>query len=237
MNTRFWIVALCCLMAVAACRKKNIPTQTPDLDPNQPTVETNVPDIDKLQPRDIVFSRTYETNLFSISIAEGWSTEKTFETRVNIMNGDFILYVNPDYRPAGGPEGGRFSSLAQGAPGVDAVITVHPSDPCGFSETTQLENGLFRTDWYIGPAVGLPEYCRAPTTDKTVWYFSYVHSGDGYGGKVTAVSPNVSNKNRLFAVTLTHRATTPDDLPAKDSPTMKRALIEMYAMAQTLKFK
>src|SRR3989338_1264331 len=82
-------------------------------------------------------TETYENSYIKVNTFSGWtaSSPKSNPRAVNIIKGKYILYINTAASQASGVIGGRFSEIAMGAPSADAVVLVHPTEPCGAKET------------------------------------------------------------------------------------------------------
>jgi hypothetical protein len=120
-----------------------------------------------------------------------------------------------------------------GAPSVDAVVTVQPSPPCGTAESTPVFDSHTRVDLYVSKAdAKSQEWCHAPSSAATVWYFSYLT--DAAGGYFNDYVPG---QNRALVATMAYRSKDVDSFPAKGSPELASVLSEMTSMLNSLKVK
>ena len=179
-------------------------------------------------------ARVYENQYMSLKVPDDWhlteatrtSTDQTYNkatgittvngTRVektgavNIMKGNYILYINPNASQAGGAEGGRFAEIAMGAPSVDAVMTDQPNPPCGAGENVQTTLGT-RADYYVSGAT-MQSYCNAPANGDAVWYFSYITKSGGYFNYYNSAQP------MAWVITMAYKGSNVNQLPRKGSP-------------------
>src|SRR5512136_564508 len=127
-------------------------------------------------------SAVYENQYMKVVLQPGWTATRPRRhlAAVNITKGDYILYINTQTSQASGVEGGRFSEIGMGAPSVDAVVTTQPSPPCGTQESKPIVAPFTRQDLYVSKADSKSnEWCNAPASGATVWYFSYVTDAAG----------------------------------------------------------
>lgn len=212
-------------------------------------------------PTPTVLSTTatvYENANFKISILDGWTAREANQTvydgncvnkqnctntptvspnpaAVNITKGKYILYINTQASQASGIEGGRFAEIAMGAPSADAVVTEQPSPPCGTSETESALIDSSRVDLYINNQedVKSQPWCKTPSNDSTVWYFSYITDGQSYFNYY-----NASNDGGLgYVITMAYNSKDINSFPVKGSSELNSALDEMSVMAKSLEIK
>jgi hypothetical protein len=177
----------------------------------------------------------YENQYMKVVLPPGWSATRPrrFPAAVNITKGNYILYINTQASQASGVEGGRFAEIAMGAPSVDAVVKEYPSPPCGTQESKPISAPYTREDLYASKAGSKSqEWCNAPSSGATVWYFSYIT--DAAGGYFNFYVPG---QNRALVVTMAYRSKNVDSLPVKGSPELVSALSEMTSMVNSLKIK
>ncbi len=177
----------------------------------------------------------YENQYMKLVLLPGWTATRPrrIPAAVNITKGNYILYINTQTSQASGVEGGRFAEIAMGAPSVDAVVTVQPSPPCGTAESTPVSAPYTRSDLYVSKANSKSQdWCNAPSSGATVWYFSYIT--DAAGGYFNYYVPG---QNRALVVTMAYRSKNVDSLPLKGSTELTSVLSEMTSMVNSLKIK
>jgi hypothetical protein len=185
---------------------------------------------------------TYETDVIKVTIPDGWTSEEATisasndgssskqvpnSAAVNITKGNYILYINAEGQPSGGPDTGRLSDIMPGAPSADAVIPTQPNE-CGTSETHDgFTTDHPRVDLYIA-STDKADDCNPPKTG-TVWYFSYMGPG--------AFSLYSDDTTHALAITMAYNSKDVNKLPSKDDPTLATTLTEMTSIAKTLQVK
>ncbi len=177
----------------------------------------------------------YETPYMKVVLLPGWAAKRSRRTpaAVNIAKGNYILYINTQASQASGVEGGRFSEIAMGAPSADAVVTVQPSPPCGKAESRPAFGPHTRVDLYVSKADSKSQdWCNAPSSGATVWYFSYIT--DAAGGYFNFYIPG---QNRALVVTMAYGSKDVNSLPLKGSTELESMLSEMTSMVKSLKVK
>jgi hypothetical protein len=177
----------------------------------------------------------YENQYMKLVLLPGWTATRPrrIPAAVNITKGNYILYINTQASQASGVEGGRFAEIAMGAPSVDAVVTVQPSPPCGTQESSPISAPYTRSDLYVSKANSKSQdWCNAPSSGATVWYFSYIT--DAAGGYFNDYVPG---QNRALVVTMAYRSKNVDSFPLKGSTELTSVLSEMTSMVNSLKIK
>ena len=177
----------------------------------------------------------YENQYMKVVLQPGWraTRPRRIPAAVNISKGNYILYINTQASQASGVEGGRFAEIAMGAPSVDAVVTVQPSPPCGTQESTPVSAPYTRSDLYVSKADSKSQdWCHAPSSGATVWYFSYIT--DSAGGYFNDYVPG---QNRALVVTMAYRSKNVDSFPLKGSTELTSVLAEMTSIVNSLKIK
>ena len=177
----------------------------------------------------------YENQYMKVVLRPGWTARKAGRNRaaVNITKGNYVLYINTQATQASGVEGGRFAEIAMGAPSADAVVTVYPSPPCGNAESSPAFDRHTRTDLYVSKVDSKSQdWCNAPSSSVTVWYFSYIT--DTAGGYFNFYVPG---QNRALVVTMAYRSKNVDSLPVKGSTELNSMLSEMTAIVSSLRVK
>jgi len=177
----------------------------------------------------------YENQYMKIVLLPGWTARKPgrIPTAVNITKGNYILYISTQASQASGVEGGRFDEIAMGAPSADAVVTQYPTPPCGRGESSPASDGHTRIDLYVSKADSKSqEWCNAPLSGATVWYFSYIT--DAAGGYFNFYVPG---QNRALVVTMAYRSKDVNRLPLKGSTELNSMLSEMTSIVRSLTIK
>jgi hypothetical protein len=186
-------------------------------------------------PQEKSQNMVFETPYMKVVLQPGWTAKRSHRVpaAVNIAKGNYILYINTQASQASGVEGGRFSEIAMGAPSADAVVTVQPSSPCGTAESTRVFDPHTRVDLYVSKAGSQSqEWCNAPSSGATVWYFSYLT--DAAGGFFNFYVPG---QNRALVVTMAYSSKNVNSLPMKGSAELESMLSEMTSIVKSLKVK
>src|SRR5260370_7560942 len=173
----------------------------------------------------------YENQYMKIVLLPGWTATRPrrIPAAVNITKGNYILYINTQASQASGVEGGRFAEIAMGAPSVDAVVTLHPSPPCGTQESTPVLAPYTRNDLYVSKANSKPQdWCNAPSSGATVWYFSYIT--DAAGGYFNYYVPG---QNRALVVTMAYRSKNVISFPCKATTDLTSVLSTIPSLANS----
>ena len=180
----------------------------------------------------------YENEFMKLTVVNGWTAKAVASNQaaVNITKGNYILYVRTNASQASGVEGGRFAEIGMGAPSVDAVVTVQPSEPCGYKESVEAFENYKRVDIFVDGKVNV-SVCKVPTNGKKVWYFSYLTDGNGYFIR-TWKRPLQSNSDLTsLVVTMSYNSKDVNSFPEKDSTELSAALNEMTSMVSSLTIK
>lgn len=188
-------------------------------------------------------STLFSNEHLEISVLPNWKAKELASGAINITSGNYILYINPFTSQASGVEGGRFSEIAQGAPGVELVLKSHPANPCGTHENTETTNKynrqIVRTEYFVSSdSIKGDENCNTPDNLKNVWYFSYITTkGDGYFAKGEKFNPPIVNPDWQFVVTMSYNAKNINELPEQSSKELKKMIQQMTEMVQGMKLK
>src|SRR5262245_41245843 len=177
----------------------------------------------------------YENQYMKVVLLPGWAAKspRRHPGAVNIAKGNYILYINTQASQASGVEGGRLDEIAMGAPSADAVVTTWPSPPCGKAESRPARDPPTRVDLYVSKADSKSqEWCNAPSSGATAWYFSYIT--DPAGGYFNFY---VSGQNRALVVTMAYSSKDVNSLPVKGSTELNSMLSEMTSIVNSLKIK
>jgi hypothetical protein len=181
-------------------------------------------------------NKVYENQYLRIVLLPGWTAKspRRHPGAVNIAKGNYILYINTQASQASGVEGGRLDEIAMGAPSADAVVTTWPSPPCGKAESKPARDRHTRVDMYVSKADSKSqEWCSAPSSGATVWYFSYITDTAG-GGYFNFYVPG---QNRALVVTMAFSSKDVNSLPVKGSSELDSMLSEMTSIVNSLKVK
>lgn len=180
-------------------------------------------------------STVYENEYMKVVLLPGWAAKspRRHPGAVNMVKGNYVLYINTQASQASGVEGGRFAEIAMGAPSADAVVSEYPSPPCGNAESKPARDPHTRVDLYISKADATSQtWCNAPSSGATVWYFSYIT--DAAGGYFNFYVPG---QNRALVVTMAYSSKDVNSLPVKGSAELDSMLSEMTAIVNSLKVK
>lgn len=198
-----------------------------------------------------ITSGFYENEYLKVTIPAGWTATQASQTvsygmcndkeectvtqkvepnpaAVNIIKGNYILYINAHASQASGIEGGRISEIGMGAPSFDAV-TINPSQPpCEPPVPGPLIEGLRRYDLYVSAANKKAE-CIKPTSG-VVWYFSYMSRAGGYFNYY-------NNSGVGYVITMAYKASDVNAFPKKGTAELNARLAEMSSIVKTLELK
>jgi len=191
-------------------------------------------------------SGVYETEYLKVTIPTGWTAAQanlraldydansiySNPAAVNITKGDYILYINTQ---ATLPEGSGFSQIAWGAPSVSKVLK-SSGDPCGYTSDDRSNTypDHVRVDYFINEETQ-GQNCIAPNAPATRWYFSYITPRNDNGSYINYYPG--TNKLIGIVITMAHRASNVNQLPAKGSAELNSMLHDMTAIAATLQVK
>lgn len=221
-----------------------------------PTSNTRVP---TPTPTPTLKSRIYENQYMKVTISGDWKLTEATRTiqnqsydkttgkttligtpivektgAVNIIKGNYILYINTQASQTSGIAGGRFGEIAGGAPSADAVV-IDPSGggQCGVSETHPAFAEHPRVDLYIGSQDNQDRpWCAVPSNGKTVWYFSYItNSNNSYFNYYK------EGEARGYVITMAYNSKIVNNFPVKGSTTLNSMLNEMTTIVKSLEIK
>lgn len=181
----------------------------------------------------VITGETFENQYLKVTVPADWKLTETKNKTgaVNIIKGNYILYINPQANQASGVEGGRFAEISMGAPSSDLINTEPPSSPCGISENHPALEKHPRVDLYINKS-SAQVWCKAPTKELTYWYFSYITNSDG-----SYFNYYKPGEALGYVITMSYSAKDIESLPIKDSKELKDAIATMTAIAKTMKIK
>lgn len=171
---------------------------------------------------------TFSNNKMSVTLPQGWSSQELANGSVNLLNGDFILFINPNFLQTSGVKGARFDEITQGSPSADLVHVFHPAVECTtpIQTTTQKYK---RYDVYTNPNVD-SNLCRKTASGETRWYFSYYVKESPY---VTYKS----SSDYSYVITVSIRVSQISDLPKKDDAILKERLAEIDTIVDSIVIK
>jgi hypothetical protein len=184
-------------------------------------------------PTPSITKRVYDNQYMRFEYPAEWTAAEGYQSPniVNITKDNYILFINADVTQASGVEGGRFAEIAQGSPSADTVVIEQPSPPCGTLEKHEATSAFTRNDLFIKSADSR-ENCSSPKNGKNVWYFSYINTQEG--GYINYYK---NSFNRGYVITMSYNSPNVDTFPAKDSPELTAALLEMTDMVKALTLK
>lgn len=191
-----------------------------------------------------VYGNFFETEYLHLTVPTGWkiSTTNTGDVPTGfakeyyeLEKDGYLLHINPSTGPTGGPEGGRFSDIAQHIPSSDLIIKIQPSTPCEENNPrTTITTYLYREDFYVSKD-NTSDWCNKP--DKTVWYGSYISSPDtGYFGEVHMDNKKPETRRYLIVMGYTNTDSI-NDLPQKGNKELDAMLLEMSGIVRSIVFK
>ncbi len=245
------VMASAVFLLAAGCNQ-----QTPTQAPSPPTPNPS-PAPTPAQPTPAPQSSSYENQYMRITVAPGWTaTEATQNVQsgncvnkqncatttatapnpaaVNIINGNYTLYINTQSSQASGIQGGRFAEIAMGSPSADAVVTIEPGE-CGTSvkQPALQDNGRtdVRVDLYAGPT-DKRDGCSVPSNGSTVWFFSYITDQNGGYFNYPTGGGSIG-----YVITMSYNSKDINSLPVKGSAELTSMLNTMTQMVQGLQIK
>lgn len=206
------------------------------------------PDSSKVNESNYLISGSvYENEYLKIKIPSGWKlTQEKDGSKITLSKDNYILSINVRAQQASGVKGGRFSEIAQGFPSVDAVVKIHPMEPCGFQKEGDvlnikpIFNNLKRIDVFTNKNFK-NEFCNAPDNDSTVWYFSYFTKEAGnYFNYYSDYGVNLKSKADSpfsFVILVSYNSDNVNKLPIESDPQLKLKLQEITNLVKTLEIK
>lgn len=201
---------------------------------NQNELETSEVTVDvtptpSLELQNEELYKEFSNEFLSFKYPSDWEVTKT-GGGANIIRGNYILYVNPNYSQASGVRGARLSEIASGAPGADIVLTVHPAyeGSCGSTEKISIDKKA-RNDLFVS-VYGTGAQCNLPTDNQTHWYFSFVNTDFGY------VNYYKDGQVLSYVITMTYKTDDVNKLPVKGSVDLENNLEIMTEIVKTMSF-
>ncbi|MFA5991132.1 MAG: hypothetical protein WC794_02730 [Candidatus Doudnabacteria bacterium] len=227
-------IGLLSLFLAAGCNAKPVVNNQPMGDPS-PAVSANQ-----------IADKIYETPNLKVEIPAGWTVTEAVKTvyegsvvkkianpaAVNIIKGDYILYINTEAGQASGVEGGRFGEIASGAPSAEAVVKEWPG-VCGSPQSQPAFLNFKRVDLFSGPK-DKTDFCNAPTNNSTAWFFSYITGAKG--GYFNYYNADGSEPTG-YVITMSYNSNDVNKLPTQGNSELVKVLDEMTAIARTLQIK
>jgi hypothetical protein len=194
---------------------------------------------------------TYYNRYMSVDVPADWKLTEVPDASgaVNITSGAWVLFIHPAAVQASGVEGGRFDEYAGGAPGVELVMgdLERPRNgrECAVPSVKQgaavIEGtSVARYDFFTVLKGAMPG-CHVPAEAPPVWFLSIVGNKNGLN-EVKSVTqkkvlPGPNGTPRQFAITMSYKAATVEDLPRQYSRELDMALREMDAIVSTIVFR
>jgi hypothetical protein len=169
----------------------------------------------------------FENQYLRIQMLPGWTVAASGDQTLNLIQGKYLLSINPIFTHASGVIGGRFSEIVSGKQSVDAVMG-NVDQPAGGFECAQMPPdelvvtkvmslGNLYTD-----SSKVNDGCIFPSSGQPVWFGSFF-SGEGSASD--------------YAIALSYSTNEVNDLPKKDSPELKRVFGEVIEMLKSLELK
>jgi hypothetical protein len=169
----------------------------------------------------------FENQYLKIKILPGWTVAPSGTQILNLINGKYLLSINPIFTHASGIIGGRFSEIVRGKESIDAVMG-NVDQPAGGFECARMPS----SEMLITKAISLKNLytdsskinngCIFPTNGQPVWFGSFF-SGEG--------------SESDYAITLSYSTNEVNDLPKEGSPELKDAFADVIVMLKTLQLK
>jgi len=172
-------------------------------------------------------SPEFENQYLRIQIVPGWTVAASGDQTLNLIQGKYLLSINPIFTHASGVEGGRFSEIVQGMPSVDAVTgnvdqpasggecALYPSDALKVTKEIALGN-LYTDSSKMGNG------CVFPTSGPPAWFGSFFSGG---------------GPESEYTITLSYNTTDVNALPRKGSAQLRQVFTEVAAVLKTLRLK
>lgn len=172
-----------------------------------------------------VRSPEFENQYLKIQILPRWTVAAYGDQTLNLIQGKYLLSINPIFTHASGVTGGRFSEIVSGKQSVDAVMG-NVDQPAGGFECAQ------SSEMVVTKAISLNNLytdsskvnngCIFPSHTQPVWFGSFF-SGEGSASDYT--------------IALSYLTNDVNDLPKKGSPELKHVFAEVIEMLKTLHLK
>lgn len=169
----------------------------------------------------------FENHYLKIRISPGWTMASTEDQALNLVQGRYLLSIDPIFTHSSGIIGGRFAEYASEKQSIKAVMA-NVDQPAGGFECAQTPSDaiVVREDlslWNLytdNSKVG--NGCVFPSAGHPVWFGS-VFSGPG--------------SESDYSITLTYSSSEVDSFPNKDSVELRRIFGEVKEMLKTLQLK
>jgi hypothetical protein len=120
----------------------------------------------------------FENQYLTIQILPGWTVATSADQTLNLIQGKYLLSINPIFTHASGIKGGRFSEIVHG-PSIHAVMSnvdqPAPEDACSQSEAMTvtktappgLQEAISLSNLYTDRlAVTAPKPCKNDLSDE-----------------------------------------------------------------------
>lgn len=177
-------------------------------------------------------SITWENQYMKMTIPSGWKETVTSDgNAINLIKGNYILYVNSYFSPAAGVVGWRlYNGIGSGAPSFDAVVKSWDSTGCGDNIFGSTES--YRSDNYISPSSD-KIYCNLPSTGEH-WYFSFILP---MSSEKALKFYDLTNSPHSYVVTMSYNSKDINSFPLKGSTELNQTLNEMTDIVKTIQIK
>jgi hypothetical protein len=172
-------------------------------------------------------SPEFENQYLKIQILPGWTVAASGDQTLNLIQGKYLLSINPIFTHASGVTGGRFSEIVSRRQSVDAVMG-NVDQPAGGFECAQMPS----SEMVVTKAISLNNLytdsskvnngCIFPSHTQPVWFGSFF-SGEGSASDYT--------------ITLSYLTNDVNDLPKKGGLELKHVFAEVIEMLKTLQLK
>lgn len=182
------------------------------------------PSVPFLEPQTRTRPNEFENQYLKIQILPGWTVATSGDQTLNLIDGKYLLSINPMFVHASGVIGGRFSEIVRGKESIDAVMGNVDQPAGGFecaewppeelivTRTMSLRN-LYTDSSKVNNG------CTFPRGGQPIWFGSYF-SAEG--------------SESDYAITLTFRTKDVNDLPMKGTRELKHVLTEVTQMLRSL---
>ncbi|MFZ0773040.1 MAG: hypothetical protein WCA49_22500 [Candidatus Sulfotelmatobacter sp.] len=172
-------------------------------------------------------SSRFDNQYLSMTILRGWTLGASAGPTLDVVQGKYLLTINPVFTHASGVEGGRFSEIAVGMRSLDAVMgnvdqpasgaecALYPSKPLRVTKSIALGN-LYTDSSKTGNG------CMFPSSGKSVWFGSFG----------VAEAPQSES-----TIKLSYQTDDVNSLPDKGSAELTQVFAEVVDMLKTLHFK
>jgi IPT/TIG domain-containing protein len=169
----------------------------------------------------------FASQYLRIQILPGWTVATSADQTLNLIQGKYLLSINPIFVHASGGIGGRFSEVVSGKQSIDAVMR-NVDQPAGGFECAQMPPD----EMVVTKALSLYNLytdrskvnngCVFPSSGRPVWF------GSMFGGE---------GSESDYAITLSYSTKDVNDLPKKGSLELKHVFADVVEMLKSLQLK